>query len=679
MKTIYFSILLFFVFIRDGFAQVSVPNSGIFWAPITVNNITGWYSSDGRQEATNTTLKVLGAVFPRNTSRTIFSSSFMYSANAPQPIVNGAYYTNTLQQGAILGLQTGLAEDKLNSGNRIWRIRKDFMTSDLRRDAADTYRISEKAVSISDVQRLRSEYKKDWLEWPAAKGAPFYDVNKNGIYDPKFTVNEFNVEVPDTTSDSPGVANADQVIWYVCNDLGGKSPWGTTPVGMEMQITIWAFNTSDVLGNSIFRRCRFIYKGLSTTPVMDSLKNMYAGIWSDIELGQSNDNLAGSDSILGLGYVYNSKNLDAEYSKFNIVPPAIGYDILQGPIIKGTNNDSAFFNFSFKKGWKNIPVSSITYTGQFNQPISSGSQGVSQLTNALRGLPTRDISYRIDPTTQQPSKYWATGDPFSKFGWVDGVNENTGSRTLFISTGPFTMVLGDTQEVVTAMIAAQSQDRLASVNVLKYYDKITQDFFNGGFIPSPVLPKTKATVSEFDRSVLIEWEKDTATLNQTERFTSRGFVFEGYNLYQLPSESSLRSEWKKLATFDLKNEVLQIVQEDINPLTGRVELQLKQEGTNSGINRYVILSYDSLRNRPLINGQEYHYALTSYAFTNNSNSLVRTIESEPQILTVIPHQSNPETVVPYAIKDSLIDVGENLVWDFRCKFNLDDGEESSGQ
>lgn len=661
IKKIVIVAVLTFVLCESVFPQITIPGSGVFWAPMTINNITAWYSTNGSLESTDPILKTNGATFPQKTAKVVNSSSFMFSANAPQPVVNGVYYSNNLQQGAILGFQTGIAENKLNAGNRIWRIRKDFMTADLRRDASDTYRISEKNVSIMDMQRLRTEYKKDWLEWPVTKGAPYYDKNKNGVYDPKFTVNGFNVEIPDTTSDSPGVAQADQVIWYICNDLTGNSPWGTPTLGLEMQITIWGFKTTDALANVLFRRCRMVYKGISTTQATDSLKNMYLGIWSEVTLGQGFDNLAGSDSLLGLGYVYNSKLQDGEYVKFNAVPPAFGYDIVQGPLVKGTSNDSAIVNFTFRKGWKNIPVSSITYTGQLNQPLIYGSSGISQLTNALQGLPTRSNIFRNDPITQKPTKFWATGDPVSKQGWIDGIFESAGSREVFISSGPFAMALGDTQEIVTAMIGAHSQDRLASVSILKYYDKIAQNYFNEGLIPSPTLPKTNASATEFDRSVLIEWEKDTAVLNQTERFSSRGFVFEGYNLFQLPTATSVQSEWKKLATYDLKNEIRQIAQEDINPLTGRIELQVKQEGQNSGINRYVILTYDSIRNRPLINGQEYHFALTSYAYTNNQNSLVRTIESEPQILTVIPHFPNPETVVPYMIKDSLIDVGDNII------------------
>ena len=666
MRKISAVIFLSFAWYSIVVSQRTVPNSGVFWAPMTINNVTAWYSSDGKQEASNSTLKIVGVSYPRNTVSTVYTSGFLFGGDRidtgnAKTFVNGGYYSSTLRQGSILGLQTGLAENYLAPQLRIWRIRKDYTTADLRRDAAETYGIMESSVSVMDIQRLRTEYKKDWKEWPGASGAPYYDANKNGIYDPKFMYNEFGVEVPDTTSDSPGVADADQVIWYVCNDLGGNSPWGTASIGMEMQVTVWGFNTSGALANTLFRRCRLIYKGTSSSKPFNTLANMYVGIWSSVDLGRSSDNLAGSDSILGLGYVYNSKTLDAEYLKYNIIPPAVGFDILQGPVVKGTVNDSALFNFSYKKSLKNLSVTSVTYTGQSNLPFSLGANGVSQVYHSLQGYPTRDNIVRTDPVTQQMTKFWATGDPVSRVGWVDGVYEPAGSRELCISSGPFSMALGDTQEIVTAFIAAESPDRLGSVNVLKYYDKISQNSYQKLIIPAPALPKTNATLAEFDKRVLIEWEKDTARVNQIERFSSRGYLFEGYNLYQLPTVSSPQYLWKKIATYDLKNEVTQIVQEDINASTGRVELQAKQEGTNSGIIRYVVLTEDALRNFSLVNGQQYYFALTSYAYTPDQNALLRMIESEPQILPAIPHQSNPETILAYSLGDSLTGLGENII------------------
>nr|MBP6672302.1 CHRD domain-containing protein [Bacteroidota bacterium] len=647
-------------------AQRTVPNSGVFWAPMTINNITAWYASDGRQEAVSPELKFSGAVFPRNTSAAVYSSGFYYGGilndtGISRTFVNGGYYFPTFRQGAILGTGTGLSESIFDPKVRIWRIRKDFITADLRRDASVTYGIVEQSVSIMDMQRLRNEYKKDWKEWPAAAGAPYYDKNGNNIYDPSFTLNEFGVEIPDTSSDEPGLAGADQVIWYVCNDLSEDSPWDSDPVGLEQQITVWGYNTSGAMANTLYRRCRLIYKGTASVTATPSLTKMYIAIWSDADLGYGVDNFAGSDSVLGLGYVYNSRVRDPEYLKFNIVPPAIGYDILQGPVVKGTSIDSALVNFSYRNGYRNLPVSSVSYFSQFNPQPFLNSSGGNQVYNTLAGLDTRLGTARIDPLTQRPTRFWNNGDPVTRTGWIDGVYEGAGSRDLIVSSGPFTMALGDTQEIVTALIGAHSPDRVGSVNVLKYYDKQVQDDFLARTAPPPALPMTNGTLTELQNSVLIEWEKDTARLNQTERFNSRGYSFEGYNLYQRSSEHAPFFEWKKLATFDLRNEVMQIVQDEVDPATGNIGAVVKQEGRNTGINRYVLLKEDAFRKSPFVNGQTYFFALTSYAATSNKTSLLQSLESEPQLFTAVPHRPNPETVLPYAMQDSLENSGENVI------------------
>ncbi|MFA6439913.1 MAG: CHRD domain-containing protein, partial [Bacteriovoracaceae bacterium] len=138
----------------------------------------------------------------------------------------------------------------------------------------------------------------------------------------------------------------------------------------------------------------------------------------------------------------------------------------------------------------------------------------------------------------------------------------------------------------------------------------------------------------------------------------------------LKSPNDPRSEWRLLATFDWMNEVTQIVQEDIDPSSGRIALIVKHHGSNSGIVRYIQLTYDSIRNAPFVNGQQYHFAFAAYAAAGDGKSLFRSIESEPQIVTVVPHQPNPETHLPYAFKDSLLNVGENIVGNNDARLGL---------
>lgn len=664
------AILWIVLSIRMNAFQLIHPNSNVYWAPISVNNITAWYSSDGRHESFEGVFNLNGLSYPRNTVSTIYTSSFLYTATFsnnghPIRIAHGPYYSSTLQQGSILGTLTGNAENKSDPSVRLWRIRKNFATADLRRDASDTYNIEEKLVSIMDMQRLRAQYKLDWTEWPAAKGAPYVDVNNNGFYDPKFIRNQFGVEIPDTASDVPGIAGADQVIWYVVNDLGANSLWNSPPMGVEQQFTIWAYqSTEGALGNTVFRRCRLIYKGTALSSPTDSLIDMYLGVWSDIDLGQFNDNFAGSDSLLGLGYIYNSKTMDSEYSRYNMSPPSVGFDVLQTPVIKSTSLDSALKNFSYRRSYKNIPVSSIIYTGSYNPFFSLGANGLNSLDNVLKGYRSTSGLLRTNPITNQPTKFWASGDPQTRNGWVDGTGETAGTRSLILSSGPFSMAIGDTQEIVTALIIAQTKERLAGIGLLKYYDRQIQERF-AQLMTSPVtIPATGATATALDKKILLEWEKDTAALNRVEKFSSQGYLFEGYNVYQLPAPNAPRSGWKKIFVYDLKDEYTQIMQEEYNQSTGNVENTIVQHGSNSGIQRYLILTGDSLRKMPLVNGLEYYFAVSAYAvLTSNSGQLKKAIESDPQIFTVSPHQPNPGSLLPYSLNDSIPNSAESYIGD----------------
>ena len=100
---------------------------------------------------------------------------------------------------------------------RIWRIRRDYLTADLRQDAADILDVAISTITSVDEEAVRDHYRTDWEEWPAEKGAPFYDAGGDGIYAPQFDGQGSPILVPD--ADEPGIADADPVVWLVANDL----------------------------------------------------------------------------------------------------------------------------------------------------------------------------------------------------------------------------------------------------------------------------------------------------------------------------------------------------------------------------------------------------------------------------------------------------------------------------
>ena len=293
-------------------------------ALINVNNMSMWFERDG-SSAHNPLAGASGVTFPRSTGQVIYRDGLIWGGivkdGDPQELrVGGQTYEIGTVPGRIVS--KGVAEDPSDPGVRIYRVRRDYQTADLRLDASESLGIPLKEVTDSHVEQLRSQYGRDWREWPWEKGAPYYDNDGSGSYDPDV--------------DEPGVAGADQVAWFVINDLdlgAAQSLYGSNPIGLEAQMLFWGYARTDALGDVIFKKYTVIYKGTSATPDTARIEDMYFAQWSDPDLGDYGDDFAGSDVGLSLGYVYNSTNHDHSFDFFGLAPPAVGYDFLQGPVV----------------------------------------------------------------------------------------------------------------------------------------------------------------------------------------------------------------------------------------------------------------------------------------------------------------------------------------------------------
>ena len=200
---------------------------------VNVGQIAMWIFADGR--SANTPGGSSGLIFPRGNSpntTAIFQDGFIWGGRVldgsePQIRVGGQTYSVGTRSGSILSPGVSDFED------RIWRVRKDYFTADLSLDALE---------SGSSVEEVRQQYAQDWSDWPADKGAPFYDADADGSYTPEFNTDGSPKLFPE--ADEPGVANADQVVWLVANDLDqgtALSLYGSPPIGLEMQLTLWAY------------------------------------------------------------------------------------------------------------------------------------------------------------------------------------------------------------------------------------------------------------------------------------------------------------------------------------------------------------------------------------------------------------------------------------------------------
>lgn len=509
------------------------------YSVLSINNLTSWINSDG---ASNRSLLDQGVSFPRGTASVIYQDGYVWGGKAyldaafqkPAPsqlvrVGGGTYKSGSIgptqpgtQAGWILGfganaLPVSLADPEV----RVYRIRRDyFVASDTESAADNLYGNPVQVVMSSEIAGIRNQYALDWKEWPVALGAPY--IERNGIpgYQPPPPFSStFSAESLITKKyDEPGIAAAsdfpaDQVMWTVYNDLDvarSVAFEGSNPLGLEAQVTVWAYKRKDLLGNVVFRRLLLINKGGvdigGGTKGAFFIDSMYVGQWSDPDIGNSQDDLVGCDSTKGLAFAYNASDDDRDFRQYNLPPPAVGYNLLQGPIVR-SQGDTALFDMKRRAGFKNLVMSSFSYftygTVYADPPRGNYSTGTGRWYKMLRGfaplgtISDADIPYAVPPGSP-PTRFPLSGDPVTRTGFLDGLGASyslaPGDRRILLNTGPFSFAPGDTQEVVIAVVAALGGNRLSSVLVLKATDVFAQAVYDTRF-SLPEVPDFSVTVS----------------------------------------------------------------------------------------------------------------------------------------------------------------------------------------
>ncbi len=73
--------------------------------------------------------------------------------------------------------------------------------------------------------------------------------------------------------------------------------------------------------------------------------------------------------------------------------------------------------------------------------------------------------------------YQLAGDPVTGTGMVDGINDPAADRGMWLTTEPFNLKLGDTAEVVIALVGGIGSNNLNSITKLRYNTKNATLFF----------------------------------------------------------------------------------------------------------------------------------------------------------------------------------------------------------
>jgi len=486
----------FFLFARSSAitnSELSVPEatgSRCYLCPqlsvININNVAYWVSKDG-SGTTSGSPNGTQSDYPIFTGGMVYLDGMLWGVKTNEypegsPVrVGGSTYYKGMKAGRVIYNSNGTvagADDPVN--NHVWRVRRDYVTADLSADVANFFATPIASITPEQTLDVFNQYTYDWNNWPTDWGAPYEDVDGNGAYDP--------------TVDIPGYPGADQTLWTISNDVPtivdetgtpidtintAQNLYGSEPVGVELRLTMWAYKleSDKPLGNAVYKKTQLTYTGFEEESEYinpEVLDTVYFTQWSDPDVGTYTDDFVGCDIDLSLAFFYNGDDNDGVFNEIYDMPaPAGGYDFLKSP-----EDENGI----------ELGMTAFTYFGagaEISDPDLSMYSGSLQFFNLMEGyLPRPEYPNQIpfiDPITMEETKFALPGDPATGQGWIDGIDLSPGDRRIVMSSGPFSMNKGQSQEIIVALIGAQRLNPIESLRKLKKDDESIQIAYDTDF------------------------------------------------------------------------------------------------------------------------------------------------------------------------------------------------------
>ena len=320
--------------------------------------------------------------------------------------------------------------------------------------------------------------------------APFEDLNQNGIYEPEqgeYPAFDFNHSKNCRTDN---ILMGDQSIWWVMNDVGNvhTESGSQTALGLEIHAQAFAMISDKALNNTTFYQYRLINRSNK------GLYEAYYGNWLDCDIGNYGNDFVGCHVSKGLGYFYNGEAFDGTSSGYGEHPPAIGIDIMQGPLAPindGLDND---YDGIIDEDNEEMRMTGSLY---FNGPTGTPTQHPEtpiNFYNYLRGQWLDGLLLTFGGVGRNqlnpPCKFMLSGntDPdFPGENWTECTAGNYPSdRTYLTSIGPFTFEPGQTHTITNALVWSQDlteseNPHLASLEKLFVDDAFVQEAFDNCF------------------------------------------------------------------------------------------------------------------------------------------------------------------------------------------------------
>ncbi len=407
-----------------------------------------------------------------------------------------------------------------------------------------------------------------------SKGASYDEINDAWRFWPgKFRI-DVDTESPNYGKEIPGEFAADREIFAIYDDHNAQLP--SFPIGISIEMQALSYGRR-------FAEDIHFYDFLITNTSDETLDSCWFGYYVDFQFGDSGDetwgtfnsglNPNGNDNVF-YQYDYNGPNPG------NIEDGVIGMVVFGAP--KGIGvTDSHFFE----------DLSGSITPGEDKQMwpviISNPDDENINATNYFHGPNQKFDDYSLTEEGQNPGpKNW----------------------TNYVTSGPFTMLPGETVRATMAFIAEK--------NLLRFKKNVSsaQELFVNEFNGPAAPPSPNVYGVEGDGRVTVYWDDIAEDFIDP---VSKKKDFEGYKVYRSQDQGSTWGDMIKDSQGNLVGYV-PIVQFDIDNLIQGVDPfnHYNFLGTNTGVFHYFVDS-------TAINGVHYSYTVTAY----DSGSVSKELES----------------------------------------------------
>lgn len=268
------------------------------------------------------------------------------------------------------------------------------------------------------------------LGLPQQELAPFNDVNNDGIYNP-------------SQGDYP-LIRGDVAIWYVINDwVNDHTETNGEKIGVEIHVMTYAFDEPGHVENTLFMDYRIINK-------QQNMKDFLIGLWTDVDLGNPQDDMVGCDTNYNLGIVYNGDAHDEDiglYKGYGINPPQLGVTAIKLPKLKSNGEEKKMYAFMYHNN-NNSPRGDPRIAPDYYNYMRAHWRDSSPMYYGGTG----HIS-SIPPGDTIRTRYMYSSDPADSIGWNECNAGNTPfDRRFMQSYGPFEFAKGDEISFTNAYI-----------------------------------------------------------------------------------------------------------------------------------------------------------------------------------------------------------------------------------